>query len=88
MKLVALIVCTILLVTSVSVVASYAANDFPSPPPTSQMATRAPAQPAGHPQLFSGYVPPPPIRHTWPGGYRVIFHEIMNTLAEHLLGQY
>lgn len=39
-------------------------------------------------QNFYGYVPPAPIRHTWPGGYRVIFHELTNTLMEHLLGQY
>ncbi|MGC8660305.1 MAG: hypothetical protein ACP5U1_14660 [Desulfomonilaceae bacterium] len=39
-------------------------------------------------QRFSGYVPPPPIRHTWPGGYKVIFHEMMNTLMDHIVGQY
>jgi hypothetical protein len=40
------------------------------------------------PPLFYGYVPPPPIRHTWPGGYRVIFHEMLNTFVEHMLGRY
>jgi hypothetical protein len=39
-------------------------------------------------KMFYGYVPPPPIRHTWPGGYKVIFHELTNTLMEHILGQY
>ena len=39
-------------------------------------------------QPFYGYVPPPPIRHTWPGGYKVIFHEMMNTLMDHIIGQY
>ncbi len=87
MKRVALVVCTILLMTSVSVVAASAANDFPSQP-TPPVVTSKPAPSAGQPQLFYGYVPPPPIRHTWPGGYKVIFHEIMNTLAEHILGQY
>lgn len=40
------------------------------------------------PQRFYGYVPPPPVRQTWPGGYKVIFHELSNTLSEHILGQY
>jgi hypothetical protein len=44
--------------------------------------------PSGQPQPFSGYVPPPPIRHTWPGGYKVIFHVMMNTLMDHIIGQY
>ena len=39
-------------------------------------------------QPFYGYVPPAPIRHTWPGGYKVIIHEIMNTLVDHVLGRY
>jgi hypothetical protein len=51
-----------------------------TPPP----AKVAPPQP----RIFYGYVPPPPIRHTWPGGYRVIFSELMNTFVEHMLGQY
>jgi hypothetical protein len=38
--------------------------------------------------MFYGYVPPPPIRHTWPGGYKVIFHELTNTLMEHITGRY
>lgn len=38
-------------------------------------------------QAFYGYVPPPQIRHTWPGGYKVIFHELTNTLMQHILGQ-
>ena len=40
------------------------------------------------PRRFYGYVPPPPIRHTWPGGYRVIMQEMNNTFIEHVLGQY
>lgn len=40
------------------------------------------------PRRFYGYVPPPPIRHTWPGGYRVIMQEMNNTFIEHMLGQY
>ncbi|MGC8602764.1 MAG: hypothetical protein ACP5VS_03645 [Desulfomonilaceae bacterium] len=39
-------------------------------------------------QQFNGYVPPPPVRDTWPGGYKVIFHEMMNTLMDHIVGQY
>jgi hypothetical protein len=37
---------------------------------------------------FYGYVPPPPIRHTWPGGYKAIFLELTNTLTDHILGRY
>jgi hypothetical protein len=44
------------------------------------------AQVQGSPQ--AGYVPPPPIRHTWPGGYRVIILEMMNTLMDHVIGRY
>jgi hypothetical protein len=39
-------------------------------------------------KMYYGYVPPAPIRHTWPGGYRNIFAELTNTMVEHLLGQY
>lgn len=39
-------------------------------------------------KMYYGYVPPAPIRHTWPGGYRNIFHELFNTLSEHIVGQY
>jgi hypothetical protein len=42
----------------------------------------------GAPQPFYGYVPPPPIRHTWPGGYKALFLELGNTLSEHILGKY
>jgi hypothetical protein len=85
MKRVAMIVCTILLMTAFSVVAAFAANDFPSQP-TPPVVVAKPAP--GQPQPFYGFVPPPPIRHTWPGGYKVILHEMMNTLSEHILGQY
>lgn len=40
------------------------------------------------PQVYQGYVPPPNIQHTWPGGYRVIFNELTNTFIEHVLGLY
>jgi len=46
------------------------------------------AHSAAQEKLFYGYVPPPPIRHTWPGGYRVILHELTNTLMEHISGRY
>lgn len=39
-------------------------------------------------RIYYGYVPPAPIRHTWPGGYRNIFAELTNTLMDHILGQY
>lgn len=62
------------------------AQDFPSKPNQAQESAAAP--PSGPNQPFYGYVPPPPIRHTWPGGYKVIFHELLDTLTEHILGQY
>jgi hypothetical protein len=63
------------------------ADNFPAAPQQPQ------APPAVHhakkqPELFYGYVPPAPIRHTWPGGYRVIILEMGNTFMEHLLGRY
>jgi hypothetical protein len=39
-------------------------------------------------KIFYGYVPPAPILHTWPGGYKVIFHELTNTLMDHLTGHF
>jgi len=53
----------------------------PQAPPAAQHAKQ-------QPELFYGYVPPAPIRHTWPGGYRVIILEMTNTFIEHLLGRY
>ncbi|MEI8182675.1 MAG: hypothetical protein WCG29_08215 [Desulfomonile sp.] len=39
-------------------------------------------------KLFYGYVPPPPIQHSWPGGFRVLVHEVINTLMDHMTGRY
>ncbi len=62
------------------------AEDFPAQGKNApQVQTSVQANPQ---QPFYGYVPPPPIRHTWPGGYKVIFHEMMNTLMDHIIGQY
>jgi hypothetical protein len=61
-----------------------AADNFPNPNAPQQ----GPAPTAVQKQMYYGYVPPAPIRHTWPGGYKVIFHELGNTLMEHILGQY
>lgn len=67
--------------------APYASSEnFPAFGSSHQPQTVAPSQ--AQQKLFYGYVPPTPILHTWPGGYRVIFNEMLNTLAEHLLGQY
>jgi len=75
--------------TAVALCVSLAAADsgFPSAPASAGQ----PANPAlskAQQQLYYGYVPPPPIRHTWPGGYRVILHEMMNNLMEHITGHY
>jgi hypothetical protein len=87
MRRVALVICTILLVAFFAVVTAPAANNFPAQPAPA-VGPHQPGAVAGQPKPFSGYVPPAPIRHTWPGGYRVIFHELMNTFTEHMLGQY
>ncbi len=41
-----------------------------------------------HEKMVEAYIPPPPIRHSWPGGYRVLIHEIINTLMDHMTGRY
>lgn len=75
------------LLGSVLLFATAYAENFPnatSAYPGGHRLSRAQAQQ----QMYYGYVPPAPIRHTWPGGYRNIFHELFNTLSEHILGQY
>ncbi len=63
------------------------AENFPA-----QVGQAGPAQgpvgPSVQQQPYYGYVPAPPIRHTWPGGYRTIFHELFQTLANHFIGHY
>jgi hypothetical protein len=63
------------------------AQNFPGPPSQSGPA-QGPAGQSVQQQIYYGYVPPPPIRHTWPGGYRTIFHELIQTLANHITGHY
>ncbi|MFA6224126.1 MAG: hypothetical protein WC647_17640 [Desulfomonilaceae bacterium] len=79
-----IILYSVVLVLSLSV-AVYAEN---IPVGGSNTPQTAVSQQVGSQQQFYGYVPPPPIRHTWPGGYKVIFHEMMNTLMEHIIGHY
>jgi hypothetical protein len=62
------------------------AEDIPSGGPAIQQPGGSHS--AAQQKLFYGYVPPPPIRHTWPGGYRVILHELTNTLMDHMRGWY
>ncbi|MCA1962183.1 MAG: hypothetical protein LDL33_15485 [Desulfomonile sp.] len=71
------------------------ASDPPKSQPTfGQPGGSAPAPPAARPPAgaqparFYGYVPPPPILHVWPGGYRVIRQDLSNTLADHIGGHY
>lgn len=80
-----LIVLLVLSMVVVTVGACFA-QDFPSSADRPKQVQTSSQQPGNQP--FFGYVPPPPIRHTWPGGYKVIFHELVDTLAEHILGQY
>jgi hypothetical protein len=78
---------TIIVIAALGFSAMAASSNFPSIEPKSDQPSR-PAVATGQPQLYYGYVPPPPIRHTWPGGYRVIFHEMINNLMEHMTGHY
>jgi hypothetical protein len=64
------------------------AENFPADAAGAGQPQKIASPPANQPQMFYGYVPPAPIRHTWPGGYRVIFSELTNTLIEHIIGQY
>jgi hypothetical protein len=77
----------VVLMGAVILAAGVLAADFPSNTPDSK-ASPPLSQGEIRQRMFYGYVPPAPIHHTWPGGYRVIFHELMNTLSEHILGQY
>jgi len=77
----------VMLTGAMFLVSTAAAQDFPATPSQDKrppQLTKAEAQQ----RLFYGYVPPPPIQHTWPGGYRVIMHELFTTLTEHILGWY
>lgn len=65
---------------------SSAADSFPNP--GANHPQQGPGSSAVQQKLNYGYIPPAPIRHTWPGGYKVIFQELGNTLSEHILGQY
>lgn len=66
-------------------IGSALAGDVPAQSAGAMVGPAGPGQP---PPLYYGYVAPPPIRHTWPGGYKVIFHDLVNTLMEHIIGQY
>jgi hypothetical protein len=85
MKRLLIIVCSVMIIALW--VSAVSADNFP----TTSAPAAGPRQTAAasvDQQMVYGYVPPPPIRHTWPGGYRVIFHELFNTLSQHLLGHY
>lgn len=87
MRLVSLAIA-ICVVLSVAAVPCYASESFPSQPLRPPSTPAQGQSPEVRDRMYYGYVPPAPIRHTWPGGYKVIFHEIFNTLAEHILGNY
>jgi hypothetical protein len=87
MKRILLLFLAILLSCSlVSAVAQ--AENFPAGSSVAGQPQKIAPPSANQQQMFYGYVPPAPIRHTWPGGYKVIFSELTNTLIEHILGQY
>ncbi|GEM_PF-1613367 len=64
-----------------------AAGDYP-PRAVIVKPFKAPPRKVVRQKMFYGYVPPAPIRHTWPGGYRAIISEMTNTLIDHMLGHY
>ncbi len=63
------------------------AEGLPQLPPQEEPRS-AHATPPEQQKMVEAYVPPPPIRHSWPGGYRVLLHELMNTLMDHMTGHY
>lgn len=81
-----LIICLATCMVGFCVVGLSLAQDIPGNQNAPRQAQSSPQAPSNEP--FYGYVPPPPIRHTWPGGYKVIFHELIDTLTEHMLGRY
>lgn len=81
------LICFVLLV-ALSMGASVCLAQSPMPGPNPAFPAQAAPVSKAHPQATQGYVPPPPILHTWPGGYRVIIHEMTNTLIDHILGKY
>ena len=87
MKRLALISLAVMTAVALFATVAVADNSFPQVP-TSAGRTGKPALSKAQQQLYYGYVPSPPIRHTWPGGYRAIMHEMMNSLMEHMTGHY
>ncbi|MBI4962908.1 MAG: hypothetical protein HY913_06515 [Desulfomonile tiedjei] len=87
MKPLALMTFVVMVAAALLVSGAAADNSFPSAPATAGQPPN-PALSKAQQQIFYGYVPPPPIRHTWPGGYRAIIHEMFNNLMEHMTGHY
>ena len=83
-----LFVCLVVLIAAVCLYGkSQAAGNYP-PRAVIIKPFNAPPRKVVQQKMFYGYVPPAPIRHTWPGGYRAIVSEITNTLVDHILGRY
>jgi hypothetical protein len=82
------IIATVCALLAFSFSAVVADNNFPSQGPAAKQPSKPALSHSQQQQLYYGYVPPPPIRHTWPGGYRVILHEMTNTLMDHITGHY
>ncbi len=82
------VVVCLTLIVALSVGAAVSLAQSPMPGPAAAGPVQAPPVSKVHPKAAYGYVPPPPILHTWPGGYKVIIHEMTNTLIDHILGKY
>ncbi len=80
-KTILMLLCILGLIVGSVFAENFPSNQLPAAQPIAQPGTP-------QPQVFYGYVPPAPIQHTWPGGYKVIFHELTNTLVDHILGRY
>ena len=85
MKRLVIIVCLVMIIASW--ISAVSADNFPAKNAPAA-GPRQPVATSSQQQMIYGYVPPPPIRETWPGGYKVIFHELFNTLSQHMLGHY
>ena len=87
MKRLILMSLAVMVAAALLVSLAVADNSFPSAPASAGQAGQ-PAVSKAQQQLYYGYVPPAPILHTWPGGYRAIIHEMINNLMEHMTGHY
>jgi hypothetical protein len=81
------VILALVLSMATATVLAGAAEGIPQYQPQGEQRS-APAAAPDREKMVEAYLPPPPIRHTWPGGYRVLLHELVNTLMDHMTGHY